>query len=115
MAEKVVLVGIKKETGYLYFVDKDGDISRAKMSRSKDIYERTKEEPKDKINHPPHYTQGKFETVQVIEDWELGYHLGNALKYISRYKHKHKTKTKQLEDLRKAIWFIERKIKSIEG
>jgi len=33
MAEKVAKVGIKKESGYLYFVDKQGDISRAKMSR----------------------------------------------------------------------------------
>ncbi len=33
MAQKVAKVGLKKETGYLYFVDKDGDISRAKMAR----------------------------------------------------------------------------------
>jgi hypothetical protein len=33
MAEKVARVGVKKEPGYLYFVDKNGDISRAKMSR----------------------------------------------------------------------------------
>jgi hypothetical protein len=33
MAEKVAKVGVKKATGYLYFVDKQGDVSRAKMSR----------------------------------------------------------------------------------
>lgn len=33
MAEKVAKVGIKKQRGYLYFVDKQGDISRAKMAR----------------------------------------------------------------------------------
>ncbi len=33
MAQKVAKVGIKKEAGYLYFVDKNGDISRAKMAR----------------------------------------------------------------------------------
>ena len=33
MAQKVAKVGIKKESGYLYFVDKNGDISRAKMAR----------------------------------------------------------------------------------
>lgn len=33
MAEKVAKVGIKKAKGYLYFVDKKGDISRAKMAR----------------------------------------------------------------------------------
>lgn len=35
MAEKVCKCGVKKESGYLYFVDKDGDVSRAKMARGK--------------------------------------------------------------------------------
>ena len=35
MAEKVAKVGVQKEPGYLYFVDKDGDISRASMSRGR--------------------------------------------------------------------------------
>jgi hypothetical protein len=33
MASKVVKCGIKKEKGYLYFIDKDGDVSKAKMAR----------------------------------------------------------------------------------
>ena len=33
MAQKVAKVGVKKESGYLYFVDKKGDVSRAKMAR----------------------------------------------------------------------------------
>jgi hypothetical protein len=33
VAEKVAKVGIKKQPGYLYFIDKQGDISRAKMAR----------------------------------------------------------------------------------
>jgi hypothetical protein len=36
MAEKVVKVGLKKEVGYLYFIDKDGDVARAKMARGGD-------------------------------------------------------------------------------
>tara|TARA_Y100000310_G_C20531176_1_gene738524 strand:- start:283 stop:537 length:255 start_codon:yes stop_codon:yes gene_type:complete len=35
MAEKVAKVGVKREKGYLYFVDKGGDVSRAKMARGK--------------------------------------------------------------------------------
>lgn len=35
MSEKVAIVGIQKEFGYLYFVDKDGDISRAVQARGK--------------------------------------------------------------------------------
>ncbi len=33
MAEKVAKVGVKRESGYLYFIDKDGDVARAVMSR----------------------------------------------------------------------------------
>jgi len=35
MAEKVAKAGVKKQNGYLYFVDKQGDISRAKMARGR--------------------------------------------------------------------------------
>ncbi len=61
------------------------------------------------VDHPKHYNMGKFEVIDVIEDWKLGYHLGDALKYIARSPHKNN----QIEDLRKAIWYIDRKIKKI--
>lgn len=60
----------------------------------------------DIINHPSHYTDGKFETIEAIESWQLGYHLGNAVKYISRAGKK--SKDTELEDLRKARWYITR-------
>lgn len=60
----------------------------------------------DIINHPAHYTDGKFETIAAIESWRLGYHLGNAVKYISRAGKK--SKDTELEDLRKARWYIKR-------
>ncbi|WP_314315174.1 DUF3310 domain-containing protein [Negativicoccus succinicivorans] len=62
----------------------------------------------DIINHPSHYTDGKFETIEAIESWRLGYHLGNAVKYISRAGKK--SKDTELEDLRKARWYIKRYI-----
>jgi len=59
----------------------------------------------DKINHPQHYNFGnKFEVISVIEDWQLGFHLGNALKYIARAQHK----GNEEEDIQKAIWYLER-------
>ena len=64
----------------------------------------------EKVNHPKHYNMGKFEVIDIIEDLELGFHLGNAVKYIARAKHKGKYK----EDLEKAIWYIKRKIELIE-
>lgn len=55
----------------------------------------------DVVNHPSHYTTGKIEVIDYIEDKDFGYHLGNAIKYISRAGKKDPTKTK--EDLEKAI------------
>lgn len=64
----------------------------------------------DMVNHPPHYTQGRFEVIEVLEDWGLGLHEANAVKYIGRAKHK----GKELEDLKKARWYIDRKIGLLE-
>lgn len=66
----------------------------------------SKDQVNDIINHPSHYTDGKFETIEAIESWQLGYHLGNAVKYISRAGKK--SKDTELEDLRKARWYLKR-------
>ena len=66
----------------------------------------------DVINSPSHYAEGrKYEPIAVIEDWELGYHLGNALKYISRAGRKDAT----TQDLRKAVWYLNREIERLDG
>ena len=66
----------------------------------------------DIINHPAHYTDGSIEVIDYIEDKQLGYHLGNAIKYISRAGKK--DPTKKAEDLRKAVWYLERYIEKLE-
>ena len=66
----------------------------------------------DKINHPSHYTDGKIEVIEYIEDKGFGYCLGNAIKYISRAGKK--DPAKEVEDLRKAVWYIERRIRELE-
>ena len=69
----------------------------------------------ESVNHPLHYGGGEnpYEAIRVIEAWELGFALGNAVKYISRAGKKD-PKT-QVEDLRKAAWYLEREIaKSIQ-
>ena len=63
----------------------------------------------DMVNHPPHYKVGGVETIDYIQakltsEEFSGYCKGNALKYISRANHK-KDAT---EDLRKAIWYLNR-------
>lgn len=62
----------------------------------------------DTINHPSHYTDGKIETIDYIEDKKLNYRLGNAVKYISRAGKK--DPAKYVEDLEKARWYISREI-----
>jgi len=67
----------------------------------------TIEEPKaDPVNHPAHYKVGGIETIDFIEAKALGYHLGNAVKYITRADHK----GNRLQDLQKAKWYIDRAI-----
>ena len=68
------------------------------------------EDKKEMVDHPSHYNMGKFEAIDVIEDWELGFNLGNTVKYISRAGHKDNI----LQDLKKALWYLDREIKRIE-
>ena len=62
----------------------------------------------DMVNSPPHYTTGGIDTIDFIEAKELGYHLGNVVKYITRSDHKGNT----LEDLKKAQWYLNRAIEA---
>lgn len=66
----------------------------------------------DPINHPAHYNDGKIEVIDYIEDKKLGFCLGNAVKYISRAGKK--DSSKEVEDLKKAAWYIERRIKELQ-
>ena len=72
----------------------------------------------DNIKHPSHYTYGKIECIDFILDKQLDFPLGNAVKYIVRAGHKASAdKTlmeKQVEDLKKAITYLEFEIKFLE-
>ncbi len=63
----------------------------------------------DPVHHPPHYTFGKIEVLDAIEDWGLDYHRGNVVKYMVRAGKK--DPDKMIEDLRKARFYIDRLIK----
>ena len=65
----------------------------------------------DPVNHPVHYTAGGIEVIDFLEAWNFPFHLANAIKYICRAGRKDENKT--AEDLRKAIWYIERYIKHL--
>jgi len=70
----------------------------------------------DPVNHPSHYTDGNIEVIDYIEDKRFGYCLGNAIKYISRAgKKEPDNPNKEIEDLKKAVWYINRRIRELEG
>jgi hypothetical protein len=70
----------------------------------------------DKINHPQHYTAGKVECIDAIESATSGLTgieavcVANVIKYVWRFKLKNGT-----EDLRKALWYLERLIAGSEA
>lgn len=64
----------------------------------------------DSIDHPPHYNVGKIEAIDAIEDWKLGFHLGNVVKYVARAGHKGDV----LDDLKKARWYLDRYIRGLQ-
>lgn len=66
----------------------------------------------DSVNNPKHYNTGKIEVIDAIDDWGLGFSLGNAIKYLARAGKKDRSKT--TEDLRKAVWYIKHEIERIE-
>ena len=73
-------------------------------------------ENKEMVNHPSHYQFGKnneYEAIKVIDAWGLDFHLGNAVKYISRAGIK--DPNKEIEDLKKALFYLDRKIKNLEN
>lgn len=67
---------------------------------------------KEAVDHPEHYggADNPYEAIKVIEAWELGFHLGNTVKYISRAGRK----GLKAEDLRKAAWYLQREIERCE-
>ena len=65
------------------------------------------------VNHPNHYggEENIYEAIKVIEAWDLGFNLGNSIKYISRAG----KKNNKLEDLEKASWYINREINKLKN
>jgi hypothetical protein len=70
---------------------------------------RTEQQP-DMVNHPPHYTVNGIEVIDVIENYKLNYKLGNVVKYVLRAD----LKGNRLQDLKKALWYLQREIEQSE-
>lgn len=65
---------------------------------------------KESVEHPTHYNKG-IETIDYIESWEMNFNRGNIIKYVTRSPYK----GKELEDLKKARFYLEREIKKLEA
>lgn len=78
----------------------------------KKCWDKEIEEDNDPVNRPSHYTDGKIEVIDFIEDKKLGFCLGNAIKYIARAGKKEKDK--EAQDIKKAIWYLNRYLKELE-
>lgn len=76
------------------------------MNKSKDESLKRTGVCTEQVNHPSHYNQGSFEVIDVIEDWSLGFNLGNVVKYVARADHKGNA----LQDLEKAMFYLKREI-----
>lgn len=68
------------------------------------------------VNHPNYYggEDNVYEVIKVCEAWELDQdaYLFNVVKYVSRAGKK--DETKEIEDLKKALFYLDRKIKNLE-
>jgi len=71
---------------------------------------------KEMVNHPDHYggSENLYEVVKVCEAWGLDYdaYLFNVVKYVARAGKK--DSDKEIQDLKKALWYLERKIQNLE-
>lgn len=73
------------------------------------FYDVNRDDKKEMINHPSHYNQG-IEAIDYIESHKMGFNIGNVIKYVTRAKHK----GTELQDLKKALWYLDREIKRLE-
>jgi hypothetical protein len=68
---------------------------------------------KETVDHPKHYGGGDnpYEAIKVIEAWDLGFNLGNTLKYIARKGKKDEI----IQELEKAAWYLNREISNLKN
>lgn len=60
------------------------------------------------VDHPAHYNKGNIEAIDVIEEWDLNFNVGNVIKYMLRAPHK----GSEIEDLEKAAWYLNRHLEN---
>lgn len=119
--EAAALFGVTYQQAYMV-----SRTERGPMRKKKAVKAKSKKQPKisplrpaptvaiedvavDMVNHPPHYKKGGIETIDFIEAKELNYNLGNVVKYVTRSG----LKGTRIEDLKKAVWYLNREVESL--
>lgn len=84
----------------------------AEQAEKLDWSEAAENKSDSSVDHPSHYNTGDIETIDYLESLGIAedFCAGNAIKYLSRYKHKGKV----LEDVKKAKWYVNRLVKILE-
>ena len=110
-------IDLKEEFGYssIYkaLYDLENKIENGELVESNSNPENVSQGKNDPVNHPSHYTDGKIEVIDFILDKKLNFTRGNAVKYISRAGKKNPEK--EIEDLQKAAWYINKEIQRLQG
>jgi hypothetical protein len=95
-------------------VKEDKDNSEAKRELFTNIHRNYQPQyDHDNVNRPSHYNSGRIEVIEALEDWRLDFHCANAVKYVARAGRK--DSTKEVEDLQKAVWYLNRKIENLKA
>ena len=110
--------------GLIEYLEEDIEVNESDLktveikekANTKETLQETLDEVKepvenDNINHPSHYTDGNIEVMDFIEDKQLNFARGNVIKYVSRAGKK--DPNKELEDLKKAMWYLNREIERL--
>jgi len=105
--EQLGLFSSNKSIGQLAY---EAGVAKAKLRMEGNRQIEMFEPKADPVNNPAHYTVGGIETIDFIEAKQLGYNLGNVIKYLTRADHK----GNKMEDLRKAQWYLTREINSLK-
>ena len=90
--------------------EQESEIMEKKKGCKKCGKEKVCKPKKEKVNSPDHYNAGSIEVIDAIEDWNLGFNDGNAIKYIARHKHKEDP----TQDIEKAIWYLQRHLNNLK-
>ena len=90
--------------------EQEGDAMEKKKGCKRCGKEKACKPKKEKVNSPTHYNTGRIEVIDAIEDWNLGFNDGNAIKYIARHQHKGDS----IQDIEKAIWYLQRHLKNLK-